>query len=283
MVSTRRRMREGDSDDPAFLALPPGLRRQIDEVFDTSASRKSQRTPHLNGDDIPAGGFIIDDAECGGSSIDDEGPGGFLVPNDIDGNGDPYIALSSIPDALCLLGLETDDEVLGVFRNAATGWGARSEDAQGVCRKDWRAVCAVLLGDQEGMKARTPGKENIEVDGDSGSEGDEYEMSELSSESAEESGEEFEDNGHIHKFRTTTTTPRKDPSKASTSSIIHLTEEQRAICRADFARFFPASTDAQLEHRRIMAYEIMHASDLLKEKLKPDEVSIPTSLIGQES
>jgi len=282
MVSTRRRTREGDSDDPAFLALPPGFRRQIDEVFDTSASRKSRRTPH-NGDDIPAGGFVIDDAECGGSSIDDEGPGGFLVPNDIDGDADSYVALSSIPNALCLLGLEADDEVLAVFRNAATGWGVRSEDAQGVCRKDWRAVCAVLLGDQEGMEAETPGKENIEIDEDSGSEGDEYEMSELSNESEEESSEEFKDNGQFHKSRTATTTPRKAPSKISTSSMIrsiHLTEAQKAICRADFARFFPASTDAQLEHQRIMAHEIMHASDLLKEKLKPDEVSIPTSMVS---
>ncbi|KAL4069855.1 hypothetical protein V8B97DRAFT_645643 [Scleroderma yunnanense] len=195
MVSTRRRSREGNSDDPAFLALPTSLRRRIDEAFDTPATRN--RTP--NKDDVTPGGFIIDDAECGGSTINDDGPGGFLIPqdNDILSDADSYITLSSIPDALHSLGLETDDEVLAVFRSAATGWGARSTDAQGVCRKDWRAICAVLLGDQDGMEAG----EDIEIEKGSGSEGDEYEMSDVSSEPEEESSEEYEDNGSIHKSR----------------------------------------------------------------------------------
>lgn len=274
MVSTKRRAREGDSDDPVFLALPLSLRRQIDDAFDTSASRNSQRTP-IAGDDILAGGFIIDDAECGGSSDDIDGPGGFVPEdNDIDSEADSYVPLSSIPDALQPLGLETDDEVLAVFRNAATGWGAWSTDAQGVCKKDWRAVCAVLLGDQ-GAEAGESGKENIEIDEGSGSEGDEYEVSEPSSEPEEESAEEYEDDGIVRNSSKAT----KTSSKTSASrNLIRLTEEQKAVCRADFAKFFPASTDAQLEHQRITAHEIMHASDLLKEKLKPDDVSTPISL-----
>ena len=62
-----------------------------------------------------------------------------------------YTYLLTILSALQLLDLPPDDEqVLAVFPNAASGWGGSDrntadEDALGVLRKDFFAVCAILF------------------------------------------------------------------------------------------------------------------------------------------
>jgi hypothetical protein len=68
------------------------------------------------------GGFIPDDPmESGGGFIAEPVLGGGFVPEDAIYESDT-IALSSIQDSLELLGLDPDDEeILQVFRNAATG------------------------------------------------------------------------------------------------------------------------------------------------------------------
>jgi hypothetical protein len=133
-------------------------------------------------EDATAGGFLPEDAMAGGFLPEPSGTGGFLVdddPADTAGGGSPSnrsvspvpsqthstfsstpasLALSAIPAALLRLGLPTDDpDVLRVFENAASGWtsgpGVAMHSAQdpdevaekGVSKKDWRAVCAVLL------------------------------------------------------------------------------------------------------------------------------------------
>ncbi|KAI5997958.1 hypothetical protein EDD15DRAFT_2242771 [Pisolithus albus] len=214
MVSTRRSShRRDDADDPAFSTLPAGLRRRIDEAFDTCAvSRKQASTPQNDNELAAAGGFIVDSATV----HEDEEPGGFLV----------------------------------VFRNAASGWGAGNAGNDGVNRKDWRAICATLLEGEEGIALGSEETGVVEVEEDSGSEGDEYQMSVLSSEQ-EESSEEYHDDF------------------CGTDKSIQATSEQRAICKEDFARFFPG---AQLDGQRITAHEIMQAALLLKESLKPEEV-----------
>jgi hypothetical protein len=61
------------------------------------------------------------------------------------------IPLSLVPAALARLNLAPDDEdVLAVFHNAASGWTDARQSSRGqteglVSRKDFRAVCAVLL------------------------------------------------------------------------------------------------------------------------------------------
>ena len=94
-----------------------------------------------------------------------------------------HIPFSLIPTALQILDLAPDDEdVLSVFRNAASGWGelkrgradenelergSNQEDGALVSRKDWRAVCAALLDtgaddrddvhmDEDGLVDRSP-------------------------------------------------------------------------------------------------------------------------------
>ncbi|KAI6047886.1 hypothetical protein EDC04DRAFT_31397 [Pisolithus marmoratus] len=192
--------------------------------------------------------------------------------SDIPGD-DFYIPLSSIPRTLGLLDLGSDDEILDVFRNAASGWGARNTDDEGVNRKDWRAVCAVLLEGQDGAALGGAGEETevVEVE-DSGSEGEEYQMSVLSSEQEESSDEYYDNVSGTVKSKQVASGSCKASSKFSTSSLdpVRLTAEQRAICREDFARFFPAFPDAQLDGQRITAHEIMQAALLLKENLKPE-------------
>lgn len=285
MVSTRQRSHcHDDADDPAFLALPARLRRRVDEAFDASAVPRKPTPVRQNNDELAApGGFIIDDVDSAAAHAEEE-PGGFFIDSesstsrvhgsDISGD-DFYVPLSSIPGTLHLLDLESDDEILGVFRNAAGGWGARNTDIEGVNRKDWRAVCAVLLEGQDGNSPRSEEAEVVEVEGESGSEGDEYQISVLSSDQ-EESSDEYQDNiSGIVKSKQATSGSRKASSKCSTVSLddVRVTAEQRAICREDFARFFPAIADAQLDSQRITAQEIIQAALLLKESLKPEEVS----------
>ncbi|KAG6330615.1 hypothetical protein ID866_8475 [Astraeus odoratus] len=258
---------------------PIGLRRRIDEAFEATATASKRDNEEV----CTPGGFIVDGAES--TSLYDEEPGGFLVPEE----GEPshvrdstavesYIPLTSVPHALSLLSLEPDDEVLAVFRNAATGWGARTADSEGVNRKDWRAVCAVLLEDRNGPGERAPENADFEMDEDSGSEGDEYELSSLSSEQGEGSSDEYKTGGSSTvKSKQARSESRRSPSKASFGSkldTVHLTAEQKAQCREDFARFFPSTADAQLDIQRITAQEVINAANLLKEKLKPEEASI---------
>ncbi|KAI6136385.1 hypothetical protein F5141DRAFT_1039798 [Pisolithus sp. B1] len=284
MVSTRQRSRrQDDANDPAFLTLPAGLRRSIDEAFDTCAVPREQAFTRRNNNEIAVpGGFMTDNVGSATAHAEEE-PGGFIVDSKsstsrVQGSDKPgddfYIPLSSIPRTLHLLDLESDDEILGVFRNAASGWGAGNADNEGVNRKDWRAICAVLLEGQEGNVLGSEETAAVEVEEDSGSEGDEYQMSVLSSEPEESSDEYHDDISGTAKSNQATSASRKPSSKfsASSSDAVHLTTEQRAICREDFARFFPAVSGAQLDGRRITAHEIMQAALLLKESLKPEEV-----------
>lgn len=281
MVSTRQRSRrQDDEDDPAFSTLPAGLRHSIDEAFDTCAVPRKQAFTQQNDNELDApGGFIIDSATVHAG----EEPGGFLVVSEsstsrVQGSDVPgddfYIPLPSIPRTLRLLDLESDDEVLGVFRNAASGWGAGNADNEGVNRKDWRAICATLLEGQEGIALGSEETGVVEMEEDSGSEGDEYQMSVLSSEQEESSDEYHDDISGTAKSNQATSGSRKPSSKfpTSNSDAVHLTTEQRAICKEDFARFFPAVPGAQLDGQRITAHEIMQAALLLKESLKPEEV-----------
>ena len=126
------------------------------------------------------GGFIPDDdVERGFMPGEDEG--GFIANDPGPETSQPSqsgtpardstakIALSRIPALLASLNLPADEDVLGVFRASATGWadddtadatrrrrlGGGGEEGEGgdaklgVERKDFRAVCAALMGGDE--------------------------------------------------------------------------------------------------------------------------------------
>ncbi|KIJ66226.1 hypothetical protein HYDPIDRAFT_26594 [Hydnomerulius pinastri MD-312] len=273
---------ENDQDDPAFSALPSHLRRRIDDAFDSavpSSSTVSRKRPRLE-DEIPAGGFIIEDSEAGPSHSDIYEAGGFLI-EDGDLASESRIHLHAIPRALSSLDLIADDEILEVFKNASTGWGAQNTQDEGVRRKDWRAVCAALLGAEEdegseGSEGGPAGDEDVEMIGDdSGSDSDEFHMSSLSSEPEEASSDEYEEGGSTSKLKKSKQqVSQSPPSKSSLGrkQPRHLTAEQKAECRQDFARFFPGVPDSELDRQRIMIKDITRVADLLKEKLKAEEV-----------
>lgn len=129
-------------------------------INDDHEAELNMNYPLIHGD-IEPGGFIIDDDDKHTSTSTPE-PGGFLlssVPKSKSPSSSPSptttIPLSLIPHALAALNFPPDDEeVLVVFRTAAAGWsrsgtsqqGQQEEGEQGtVSRKDFRAVCAVLL------------------------------------------------------------------------------------------------------------------------------------------
>ncbi|KAI0731281.1 hypothetical protein C8Q76DRAFT_774876 [Earliella scabrosa] len=176
-------MTSTDNDDPGYTALPSALKQRIDSAFDAAinntrdslVSHPPRKRRKLDRDAASQpGGFIVEDAPPGGFISDGSAPGGFLpegggfigedgpVAGDFLADDRPdedevrsHIPMALIPSALQLLDLQPDDEdVLAVFRNAATGWGQSTRTDRGaaddvsdllVSRKDWRAVCAALL------------------------------------------------------------------------------------------------------------------------------------------
>jgi hypothetical protein len=134
------------------------------------------------------GGFLPDSGDEGGGFVpdDDAGDGGgFMVDDDDNGDGgfvpdEPTVSprprtatsatdqipLGMISTLLASLGLPSDNDVLAVFKASATGWHADTEDAGesrvrkrdaevneddlGVAKKNFRAVCAALMGPDNG-------------------------------------------------------------------------------------------------------------------------------------
>ncbi|KAH7924712.1 hypothetical protein BV22DRAFT_1105333 [Leucogyrophana mollusca] len=295
-------------EDPAFIALPSHVGRHIDEAFDASATGSSARqssTQNLRKrrkDVVPqtegfvaeeAGGFLADEPEAGGFLVEDAEPGGFLIDEEDDSEDSSsyleaasHLPLSSIPSALRHLDLPSDDEeILSVFRNAASGWGAQSQEG-GVSRKDWRSVCAALLdagdGDNEGdvRELSTPRNANTN-DGegeDSGPDSDDYRMSasDESSSPDQASDEEYvEDSNFASTSRRKATKPRKSSARPASPIGVSkrgLAGHQKARCREDFARFFPGVPDSELDRQKIMIKDITRVATLLKEKLKAEEI-----------
>ncbi|KAH7910353.1 hypothetical protein BJ138DRAFT_1087884 [Hygrophoropsis aurantiaca] len=280
-------------EDSAYLALPSNTRRRIDEVFDSYVRSKELPSAPSQIEDseiVIEGGFIVDDADAGGFLVEDDQPGGFMIEDDSEvqiSKDTSHIPLSSIPSALRQLDLPSDDEeILSVFRNAASGWGAHAQDG-GVNRKNWRAVCAALLdqGDEgEGdrlMDSDIPTNSKMnsgEEDDTSGPDSDDYHMSasDEPSDLDEGSDEEYESHLASTTSRQKPVKPRRTIASGSSPGVNidtgKLSTRQKAACREDFARFFPDIPDSHLDQQRIMIKDIMRIAKLLKEKLKAEEI-----------
>ena len=109
------------SSDLNFLQLPYSLRKLIDDVFNSNLLEPPLKKRKLE------------------QTIQD------------------HIPFTQIPTALSLLNLPPDEQVLAVFRNAASGWSQMDVNIEGqdeqqgvVSRKDFQAICAALLDSHEG-------------------------------------------------------------------------------------------------------------------------------------
>lgn len=317
--------------DAAFSVLPTSVRMRIDRAFDDaigfeapSPRKRRKLSKSVDGrfittDASSAGGFTVDDPAPGGFIIDDLAPGGFIpdinastgggfiVDEDdasegIAHEGPSQIPLSLIPTALQSLDLPPDDEdVLSVFRNAASGWGDSSrgrprdsEDEQFVSRKDWRAVCAALL--DTGVASNDAGENDEDVEmrdevdeEDDVPSGEEFnsEDSPLSSMEEDDDDDEYNEGG----FVTTKKTKGKQPARKIHSrkkavspsdsepdddgnASKRITPRQKAECRRTFALFFPDVEDEKLDKKCIMIRDISRVATLLKEKLSAEDVRI---------
>ncbi|KAI0314020.1 hypothetical protein OF83DRAFT_483259 [Amylostereum chailletii] len=295
------------ADDDSFASLSLRLRDRIDRAFDrASPSSKSRATSITSrtgaGGFIPndaPGGFILEDAEqeAGGFLFDDAAAtGGFLPPsrerspsNDVPPSGDDTIPFSCIPHALQILDLPPDDEeVLAVLRNAASGWtdGARprpgSDDDEAaeerVSRKDWRSVCAVLMNDDDDDALMN---EDVEMGDTLG----ELEESDLEGGSSDEYVEPSPSKAAKRKRTTAASTAKATSSKTrrrkdkaisdegdNFDASRPLTPRQKRECLGVFTLFFPGVSEEFIKRKRIGIKELTGASDLLKEKIKVEEM-----------
>ncbi|KAG2034021.1 hypothetical protein BDR03DRAFT_965994 [Suillus americanus] len=277
-------------DDTDFVALSARLRRRIDDAFDRAAGNipKSSKPPRKKRklDSAQSGGLAaVEDVSPGGFLIEDAG--GFLLDEYEDRTPSPdaiSISLSSVPTALQFLGLPSDDEeVLSVFRNAASGWGASLEESSEVSRKDWRSVCAALLEgeDREGSDDGGPSAAHSEItarsdqeDDDSGPDSDEYRMSvDGDTSEPEASDEEYQDDkpAAVSGSRKSQKTSKSLPTDARLDAS-QLSAKQKAECREEFSRFFPDVPDTELDRQKIMIKDVTRVANLLKENIKAEEI-----------
>jgi len=267
--------------DAVFLTLPRRVQRAIDDVFDSIANpdrpsnlRRSKRRKVSVETGFGGGGFLVDDDPPISSS--------GSIPDAMEEAG--QVALDLIPSALQRLDLPPDDEeVLSIFRNAASGWTSLSiepldlSDSSGkyVGRDDWRAVCAVLLENHplEDVQGSRNEDDNFDSRSDEYVEdNDDDDDDELSLPSFD--GEDTDDYG-VRPSRRTRPTKGKgggafslDEIKAQSNT---LTKRQRQTCLATFTLFFPDVPPSELESQRIMIKDIQRVAKLLNEKLKADE------------
>lgn len=200
--------------------------------------------------DDDAGGFLPDD-DGGGFIADDDDDGGF-IPTDSGGpsrgstratpatpvatNSDERIPLRLVPSLLGALGLPADEDVLAVFRASASGWDGNGTEGEGegaVSRRDFRAVCAALLPEDDG-----PGQ------GDGGGEDDEDVEEDLSSDDNDtdafrpsddddDEPEEDDDGGYGAGPSTSTAKPKRRTRRTGLEAapVAKLSTAQRALAR----------------------------------------------------
>ena len=280
-----------------FRSLPRKTQIKIDSAFDLVCKKFTTRS---KSEEIPAGGFIpepgsfIRDSGEGGSIRKEDTSGGFLRDEQGDLgcggflNDDEYeeksavyaqMPFSLISRALQHLDLPPDDEeILSVFRNAATGWTSSHDNTstvnqshgdkdQFVSRDDWRSVCAVLLEREADVEM---------ADGTADS--DEYWESEAETEEAE--GDDDDDDDYIEDPSTSTARRRTrlkgtqiSPISSSDNQPQNLTSQQRQTCIDTYSLFFPTTSANEVLNQRITIKDLQRVAKLLHEKLTAGDVS----------
>ena len=255
------------ADEEDFNRLPPSVAAKIDYAFDqalASDEHSDERLEVTGTEDFGAGGFIIED-ESGPSTSNT----GLNLP------------LRLIPTALDLLGLPPDDqEVLDVLHNAAGGWGSGNSKEQGVSRRDWRAVCAVLMPTTDGMTDKSYPYSDQALLRSEDEEMDNFDEGDA------DSGDEYHSQSD-HDDDEYTGSPQKQPSASRISirrkkhsspvpendSPTTLSARQKKEVKRIFALFFPGTPTADVEGKRLKIKDVANAAALLKEKLTADDVS----------
>ena len=254
-----------------FSGLPRRVQCTIDDAFDismnpnqTDSGRRPLKRRKIN-IEPSVGGFAVEPSspECNNTQI----------------------PLDLIPSALQHLDIPADDEeVLSVFRNAASGWASSSSEPRTastserryVSRDDWRAVCAVLLENKPPEVQERVDDDKSDVGGTSDDYVDDYDKSEGIP--SPTSDDEYHDVGELDG-------PSSRRRKGKSRQVIsfdelnaqahNLTQRQKQTCLDTFALFFPHISASELENQRIAIKDLQSVAKLLNEKLKADEVGTP--------
>ncbi|KAK0464561.1 uncharacterized protein EV420DRAFT_1638112 [Desarmillaria tabescens] len=249
-----------------FSVLPRYLQHRIDKVYiSTAKSHHLIETPPLKktkpiaSTSSGGGGFLVEDDP---GEADDE----------IDASQIPNIPMSSIPSALQLLDLPPDDEqVLTIFRQAASGWeeGASPSTELSVSMDDWRAVCAILLEHHAQEYADSDGDAISRPISDLGSD---YEAGDVDMEEPSDDDDDYVEEAPARRRTRPTTRTRDSDSDSDFTNPKQLTKRQKQTCLENFALFFPNATPEDLPRQKIMISDIQRVAKLLNEKLKAEEI-----------
>ncbi|KAK0504038.1 hypothetical protein EDD18DRAFT_1131782 [Armillaria luteobubalina] len=249
-----------------FSVLPRYLQRRIDKVYISTA-----KSLHL----IEAPPLKKREQVASTSS----GGGGFLVEDDLDEGEDeidasqiPNIPISSIPSALQLLDLPPDDEqVLNIFRQAASGWdeGASASTELSISLDDWRAVCGILLEHHAQEYADSDGDAISRPVSDPGSD---YQEGDVDMDPDDDDDDDYMEEASSRRRTRTTARTRESDSDSDSTMPKQLTKRQKQTCLENYALFFPDVTPEDLPRQKLMIADIQRVSKLLNEKLKAEEI-----------
>jgi len=248
-----------------FSSLPRRVQRTIDDAFDTS----------INPNQTDSGPRPVKRRK---TSLEPSG-GGFVVQSSPLECQNTQISLDLIPSALQHLDVPADDEeVLSVFRNAASGWASNSSepksalnsDTRYVSRDDFRAVCAVLLENRSPQDDQEhPDDEEFDIGGTT----DEYVDDHDKSEAISSGGASDDDYVGGPSSRRRKGKSRQVVSFDELNAQAHsLTQRQKQTCLDTYALFFPHTPPSELENQKIKIKDLHNAAKLLNEKLNADEV-----------
>ncbi|PFH50490.1 hypothetical protein AMATHDRAFT_144930 [Amanita thiersii Skay4041] len=271
--------------DVVFDSLPQSLQQFIDKAFDLALSPQLSSPrfkAQLDDSEDIGGGFLVDDPS-------EHAGGGFISEQESITDGvSNEIPLSLIPTALRLLDLPIDDEqVLSVFRNAASGWSSATNTIDEssishdiVSREDWRSVCAVLLEhradkfkEHEPVKAVPDSKSSHDnnMDVDDGDDSDEYHNS-TSEYTSADSDDDYQVMKDEKPSRRRTRRHHSSSSLSPRPTQDKLTKKQNETCLAAFALFFPSVPKRDLPSQKITIKDIQKAASSINEKLKANEI-----------
>jgi hypothetical protein len=256
-----------------FNSLSPQLQQRIDRAFNQAVQFQPEgsKDRHVQRDPIQSsGGFLVEEDKP-------EPNGGASQQPELQ----LQILLSSIPSALQRLDLPPDDEqVLSVFRNAASGWTSSNDIVDGktgdgmVSRDDWRSVCAVLFEHHEEEYADDSEIGPMDLDRLHESDGEIESEDQLfaSGDTDDGSDDEYVESPAAlsSRRRTHTWQAKNNPISFSPSSSPSLRQQQ--TCLEAFALFFPSVPLSKVATQRIMIKDIQRVSKLLGEKIKANEV-----------
>ena len=287
-----------------FNTLPKSVQRRIDRAFDTALSRSASRTSgggfvvspaaassgggfELPSSSTSGGGFVVEPAgESGGGFIveDNESVGGGGFIPDSPPSTSSSLPFNAISTGLQLLDIEEDEDVLNVFRNAASNWGEgdnvtdmEEEREEGTVRKeDWRAVCAILL---EGQAMDDGGEED---DYENEQEQEDYEQEDEQEEEDEDMYEDEADDSEDEEYaphaststshRRTRTRARSSSSSSSNIETTTLSSSQKSSILQTYSLFFPSSPHPSTERIGIKDLQRLFALLNLESKVKANEL-----------